>query len=188
MDIHTHIRRPGAVYNLTLEELRQEPLADTNEWLSAGLHPWYLTTDWKQDLMQLRKWAALPQVVAIGEAGLDRLVTTSCQEEAFRAQIQLSEEIYKPLIIHCVKATDKLLALHKKLCPTQRWIFHGFRGGPALAQQLLNTGFYLSFGEHFNESSLLLCPPFKRYTESDESSLSFIEICKRQQVILDHWK
>ena len=61
--------------------------------------------------------------------------------------------------------------------PQQQWIIHGFRGKPQQAQQLLDNGFQLSFGEHFNADSLALA--FHRHSlwlETDESTHSIEEI------------
>ena len=49
------------------------------------------------------------------------------------------------MIIHCVRAWDEVLAVHKKLRPKMKWMIHGFRGQARLANQLLSKGMYLSF-------------------------------------------
>ena len=93
------------------------------------------------------------------------------QEQLFPLHVRLSEAYGKPLILHCVRAFDRLLALRKHYCPTQRWVIHGFRGRPALARQLLQADFDLSFGEHYNAESYALTPPSRRHIESDEGRL-----------------
>ena len=47
------------------------------------------------------------------------------------------------------------------------WIVHGFRGGPALARQLLDAGFDLSFGLRYNKESFDITPTERRYRETD---------------------
>ena len=180
MDVHTHTPRKGAIYNLTLEELIFPPsYPDGNQWLSVGIHPWKLTENWRSVFEMVQKWAVLPQVLAIGETGLDKVVNTPCQEEAFKAHALLAENVRKPLIVHCVKAVDELLRIRKEIKPSQPWVFHGFRGKPQQAEQLLKAGFYLSFGEHFNAQSVLLCPADLLCVETDESSLKIEEITER---------
>jgi TatD DNase family protein len=66
------------------------------------------------------------------------------QIELFQKQIQLAETLQKPLIIHCVKAYHLLLQLPSPKVPA---ILHGFNKGPKLAQQLLEKGYFLSFGK-----------------------------------------
>ena len=53
-----------------------------------------------------------------------------------------------------MKAVEELLKLKQRLQPANPWIIHGFRGKPALAQDYVRHGFYLSFGEKYQEESL----------------------------------
>lgn len=144
-----------------------------NETLfSAGLHPWQVDDRWEELIEQrLRPLLTLPQVLAVGEAGLDRLRggDMALQQAAFERQVRLSEEFCKPLVIHCVRASDLLLSLHLRLRPQMPWVVHGFRGKPELADQLLRCGFYLSFGAHYQQDSLRLCPSDRLFIETDES-------------------
>ena len=104
----------------------------------------------------------------IGECGLDRLCDTPypLQLAAFEAQISLSERLRRPLVLHCVRAVDDVLRLHRST--TQPWVWHGFRGKPQQMQQLLQHGFYLSFGFHFNAESLCTCPAERLFLETDD--------------------
>lgn len=155
---------------------------------SFGLHPWTLTEDWPSHLAPLEAAAVtdttpttvLPSSASdlstsfagvtplIGECGLDRLCDTPypLQLAAFEAQIRLSERLRRPLILHCVRAVDDVLRLHRGT--TQPWIWHGFRGKPQQLQQLLKHGFYLSFGFLFNTDSLRTCPADRLFLETDE--------------------
>ena len=93
-----------------------------------------------------------PESIAIGEAGFDKLRGPSpeLQRKVFEEQVAISEELKKPVVIHCVRAWDELLAVHKKLKPKMPWLIHGFRGNTELAAQLLSKGMYLSFWFDFN--------------------------------------
>ena len=180
MNVHTHTPAPGAIYNLTFDEMLQSPPYPVEEqWLSVGIHPWKVTEDWEVHFEHVREWAQFPQVKAIGECGLDHVVVTPCQAEAFKAHVLLAEEVQKPLLIHCVKAVDELLAIKREMKPLQPWIFHGFRGKPQQAEQLLRAGFHLSFGEHFNPQAVRLCPADRLCLETDESTLTIQEISQR---------
>ena len=97
------------------------------------------------------------------------------QEEVFIQQIKLSEEVEKPLIIHCVKALDRLLQLRKELKSKQMWMLHGFRGKPQQLRSLLDAGFFVSFGFAFNEESLRICPIDRLLLETDADEERSIE-------------
>jgi TatD DNase family protein len=72
-----------------------------------------------------------------------------------------------------------LIAIRKKVLPSVPWVIHGFRGKPELARQLLELGFYLSYGEKFNVDSLRITPLEKLCTETDERKVSIEDICFR---------
>src|SRR3989344_7133362 len=94
------------------------------------------------------------KVVAVGECGLDyyRLDkdTKNKQIEAFEAQIKLSHEIGKPLMIHCREAFSDLIDVLKNnkasLLGDYPGINHFFAGSKENAKELMDLGFYFSFG------------------------------------------
>jgi TatD DNase family protein len=181
LDFHTHrfeISEPDvfSIFNLPLDAMPAEE--DATVRFSAGLHPWNLTDEWRSHLPRLEMQLSDTLTITLGEAGLDRACTTPwpLQMSAFEAQVQLSEQHAMPLVLHCVRATDVLLAMHKSMRPSQPWILHGFRGKPQLAEQLLGQGLLLSFGEHFNAEALRLCPAGTFFLETDESELSIKDI------------
>lgn len=162
-DIHTHgPAAPGVIRNLDVFE---EPQPGYN--YSAGIHPW--ESDGEKALEWFDRMAVHPQVVAIGEAGLDKLrgAAPDIQTRLFVHQARRAEEVAKPLIIHCVRAYGELLGLRRLLKPSQPWIIHGFRGKAALARQLLDAGFCLSFGTQYNPEAYAITPPERLYHETD---------------------
>ena len=181
-DIHTH--QPSvhpediAIVNTIIRE--ECDLSMPAQWCSAGIHPWYIYNVDKQ-ISCLDSVASSSAIVAIGEAGLDKLVKTplDIQKNVFLRQAVLAEKLKKPLIIHCVKAWGELIAIRKIVKPHIPWIIHGFRGNGELAQQLILQGFYLSFGEHFQISSLCKAWPERLLIETDESSCSIQDIYQR---------
>lgn len=138
---------------------------------SIGIHPWNTPLATPQLLAALEAEAARPEIVAIGEAGLDKLKggPLDKQIELFEKQVALSEKLAKPLIVHCVRAWAELLEVHRRLRPRQPWIIHGFRGKPQLARQLLANGLYLSVGEKCNPDTLAVIPPDRLLRETDDS-------------------
>lgn len=180
-DFHTHnsCAVPGtAIVNLPIDVVaapsRFSPV--DGALYSAGIHPWWTDAGEEKISGFIGNLDALlrhPQVVRVGECGLDKLRGASLdrQIEIFRQQIVLSEALQKPVTIHCVKAYDVLLRLHKEWRVTQNWTVHGFRGRPALALQLLDAGIDLSFGSKYDPQSWQLTPPGRRHLESDEGQL-----------------
>ena len=83
----------------------------------------------------------------------------------------MAEECAKPLIIHCVKAWQEIIAAKKRIRPHVPWIIHGFRGNGELAVQLVNQGFYLSFGEYFNVEALQAVWPDRLLVETDDKQI-----------------
>ncbi len=188
-DIHTHevltsdsdddvpkrdITRIINVYPLGFEYAKDN---DECDWFSCGVHPWY-SDDVQPQLKFLKEIAGDNRIVAIGETGFDKLKgpALSIQQIVFEQQIELSEQLQKPLIIHCVKAWDELLAMKKKHKPHQPWIIHGYRGKPELTHQLLSHGFLFSIGEKFNADSLQTIPLDRLFCETDESDSNIEEI------------
>ena len=151
IDIHTHGSIVNtavfAIENLMAHEDRT-PGDIAEQPCTYGIHPWHLTRETLPRLTGfVHSAAASPNLVAIGEAGFDKLrgPDPETQTRAFEAQVIISEEIGKPLYIHCVRAWDELLPVHKRLRPKMPWLIHGFRGNAELARQLLSKGMYLSF-------------------------------------------
>lgn len=116
---------------------------------SCGLHPWHLdAARLGEDLEALRTILGDPRCLAVGECGLDRVVAIpwELQERAFAAQIEFSEELGKPLVVHCVRSIADVVHWRKRTRTRQPWILHGFAGGMESARQALRAGLHLGFG------------------------------------------
>jgi TatD DNase family protein len=184
-NIHAHFpsRHPGEITIRNRIIRGKEEKGKRKEeagFFSAGIHPWYIE-DAAVQMKQLRDLAALPEVVAIGEAGLDKLAGTplDIQQEIFAQQAHLAGELQKPFIIHCVKAWEELIAVKKQIKPETTWIIHGFRGKPDLAEQLIRQGFRLSFGAYFNPGSLSIAYPNHILTETDDKAIDIQRIYRQ---------
>ncbi|MDH6356334.1 TatD family hydrolase [Parabacteroides sp. PF5-9] len=155
----------------------EEDRIGENTYYSYGIHPWYIENE-KEQIRLLYQQIQQPHVVAIGEAGLDKLAKTDLpvQERIFTKQAVLAEEYKKPLIIHCVKAWTELIAIKKKVNPHMPWIIHGFRGNKELADQLIKHEFYLSFGARFNPSALPIAWPDRLLAETDDREINIRQV------------
>lgn len=190
IDIHTHGARstPGIfiVRNLMAHE-DEVPVEMAGTAFTAGIHPWHLDdVTLGGQLGFIRKAAEEKRIIAIGEAGFDRLrgAGYELQKRAFDGQISIAESYSLPVVIHCVKAWDVLLEAHKKLKPATPWLVHGFRGKKELAGQLLSRGMYISFWFDFiirGESSELVrsLPADRIFFETDGAGIDIISIYRK---------
>ncbi|GAA4833362.1 TatD family hydrolase [Algivirga pacifica] len=147
INIHTHHPSPQGitVLNTFLQEFQEN---DSQQYQSVGLHPWHIE-EHQGVLNNLTKAADRKHVLFIGETGLDRAIDTpfELQKEVFVQHIQCAEQLSKPMIIHAVRSYPDLLQMRKQSKAQQPWVIHGFQGNLQIAQQLLKTGCYLSYGE-----------------------------------------
>jgi len=102
---------------------------------TAGVHP-HDARHWdERSAHTLRRLAALPQVVAIGECGLDFNRDFSPrpeQEAAFSAQLALACDLQLPVFMHCREATERFVALLKPWLPQLPGaVLHCFTGTAA---------------------------------------------------------
>ena len=151
IDFHTHSDRisPDLINLQTLHVTPESQAESLPNIYSLGLHPWFVQLEtWEMAWVNLADLAKLSQVVAIGECGLDRNIDLPLETQIsiFKKHIKLSEELQKPLVIHCVKAFAELIALKKNTKSTVPWIIHGFNKKEEVFQQLLKHDFYFSFG------------------------------------------
>lgn len=150
IDIHTHSAKTAddliQIVNLDLEQPCPE-----QGYYSYGIHPWVLDNAGFQidkALNNLKENLQQPQVMALGEAGLDKFhADFERQMRVFERQIVLSENLKKPMILHDVKSHNEILALRKKHKAKQPWIVHSFNGTEQDIRQLTKQGLYLSVGE-----------------------------------------
>jgi TatD DNase family protein len=153
INIHTH--KPE-YQNIELIDLATGIIWDLRWTYSFGLHPWNIeTSDIDSYLDKIEKLIEEKKIVAIGEAGIDRVIQTNIdlQKQVFMEQVSISEQFKIPIIIHCVKAWADLSEIRKQTKAKTPWIYHGFTGNLHTAQQIRLDGNYLSFGK-----ALLLNP------------------------------
>jgi TatD DNase family protein len=157
-----------------------------NFFLSFGIHPWSALNWNLTDISILRNFFLDPRVLMVGEIGLDRvsLVPFSKQLLTFNSQLELAEQVGKPVLLHVVRAMAEILEAKKNYKSVPAWIIHGFRGGKQEAEQYLNKGFYLSFGLRFNKEGLLACPMDRLFMETDDSGVDISLVYKQVIEIL----
>jgi TatD DNase family protein len=144
---------------------------------AVGIHP-HEALAWGEDAeRRLREWAALPEVVAIGEIGLDFYRDWSpfdAQRTAFAAQLRLARELGLPVIVHNRSSDDEVMAALEQ--PDVRGLagqLHCFSGGPPMAERAVALGFHLSYtgtltyGKGKADRVLKRVPPERLLLETD---------------------
>jgi TatD DNase family protein len=158
IDIHTHTHYQDSETTLVLNVFPEEQdKFELPDFFSIGLHPWHVHENtWEKLVESIKNAAKNKKVLAVGEAGLDKIVknTYETQQLAFAAQLAIAESMKKPLIIHCVRSYSELMAFRKKSDQSVPWIFHWFNADEQIAKELIRKNCYLSFGHMlFNEQS-----------------------------------
>ncbi len=169
IDIHTH--KTSALDALTIKTI--------------GIHPYNIC---KESATRLDIKDINPSIEAIGETGLDYSIDCDkgLQLEFFEEQLEIAQTLNLPVIIHCVKAFEPTMcALRKR--SLKAVIFHGFIGSKEQAQQAINQGYYLSFGERTLSSpksieALRSTPLDRLFYETDCSELEIEEIYERLEI------
>ena len=164
--------------------------AEKRIWLraTAGIHP-QNALQWNDDSpRELRELATQPEVVAIGEIGLDWVyddthaqfpgASRARQIEVFRAQLEIARELNLPVVIHNREADDDILKVVEDFADV-RGVFHCWAGSVEAATRALELGFYLGFtglvtfknAEAIREVARL-CPLEKLLIETDAPYLA----------------
>lgn len=191
INLHTH-RSIHDAETLAIRNLMNpdslEAQLEVSGHFSIGIHPWHIHPDhWQEDAENVEKWIHHPRVLAIGEAGLDRLtdLPLDLQSAVFKSMVLLSEKAGKPLIIHSVRTHQEILLLHRQLSPSQPWILHGFNLRWSVAEAFINAGLYLSFGaailhqQNAATNSITRAPLTSIFLETDDAETDIREIYKR---------
>ena len=117
-------------------------------YAAVGYHPENCGPYVPEDLDTLRSLAAHPKAVAIGEIGLDYYWEENppreLQQQVFRSQLRLAEELELPVIVHDREAHGDSLSIIREF-PNLRGVFHCFSGSAEMARELVKLGWMISF-------------------------------------------
>jgi len=186
-NIHTHreFDSPDVIQIVSLECSEFHKIKE-GKLFSIGIHPWKIPENFKKTLTDLEQLLKTnPSIIAVGEIGLDKCCSTpfALQDIVFKKQLQLAEKYEKPIIIHCVKAWQEIIAI-KKDYQNQKWIIHSFNKSYKQAKRLFKKSFFLSFGTGMLKNSkiaeaLKQAPLNKFFLETDTSSADIVELYKK---------
>ncbi|BFV57625.1 TatD family hydrolase [Kitasatospora sp. CMC57] len=100
-------------------------------------------------LAEIDRLAALPQVLAVGETGLDYFRTgpegVDIQKESFRRHIEIAKRHGKALVIHDRDAHQDVIDVLLAEGAPERTVFHCYSGDAEMAKVCAEHGWYLSF-------------------------------------------
>lgn len=177
-DFHHHKKYHNGIYNLNFKE------NPTEYPFSAGIHPKDINETWENDFDLIKDLSLNPNCWAIGECGLDGLIDVDekLQETVFEKHILWANEIKKPVIIHCVRKFSQLLRFSKIV--EVPLIVHGFNKKQNIADELVNSGFYLSFGRAVLHNVSLQTvvkdfPVEKMFLETDDAEFDIAELYEK---------
>jgi TatD DNase family protein len=125
-------------------------LAKKHDCISAsmGIHPNTEMQD-EPDVEALLNLAEDPEIVAIGETGLDYFRSEGdleWQRNRFRTHIRAAKTINKPLIIHCRDAKDDVIKILKEEGANEvGGVMHCFVDDWDIAKQAMELNFRISF-------------------------------------------
>jgi TatD DNase family protein len=150
LNLHTH---KFTNLDTVLELVNQYPqeFDATIPFYSIGIHPWYIDEQrLEADLQMIESKLQEPNCLALGECGLDKRIEIplELQQMVFERQLLLAQHYKKPVVIHCVAAFQEVIALKKRLKITVPMIIHGFSKNKQVAKELIDNGFYISFGKY----------------------------------------
>ena len=147
-------------------------------WATAGVHP----HDAVMGLDGIEALLAEPEIVAVGECGLDYHYDHSprtMQRDVFAAQIALARAHGLALVIHTREAWDDTFTILETEGMPERTVFHCFTGGPEEARRCLDLGAALSFSGIVTfktaddvRAAAALCPLDRLMVETDSPYLA----------------
>jgi TatD DNase family protein len=117
-------------------------------YAAVGVHPNESNGWGPARITVIEALARRPEVVAVGETGLDfyrDAAPLEAQHEAFRAHIALAKAVDKALIIHTRDSVDAALDELARVRPPARLVFHCWSGGEAQMRRALDLGAFISF-------------------------------------------
>ena len=141
-----------------------------------GIHPWYVdrvSPTWSKQLLHI---ISMNMGAGIGTIGLDRSKNGGDykkQKEVFLSQLQLAEQLSRPIAIHCEKAwEDMLICLRDNKAPHIRFMVHAYQNNAQTLEQLLNLGAYISFS-------------WKNLLNADTSVLDLVQQVPKDRLLLE---
>ena len=123
-----------------------------NVYAAVGVHPYDAPQIDDNSLAELKGLSADPNVVAIGEIGLDYYrdrAPRSAQIRAFEAQLSLAKSLNLPVIIHQREAAADVMAILRQWAGQGAHpglVLHAFSGDETMLAEAASLGFFMGIG------------------------------------------
>ncbi|RRD96201.1 TatD family deoxyribonuclease [Clostridiales bacterium COT073_COT-073] len=120
-------------------------------YTTIGVHPHEVKDMRDDDLEHLIMMSGFPQVVGIGEIGLDYYYDFSpraAQRLWFRSQLELAKQLELPVSIHTRDAAQETfdILLESEIGKIAGGVIHAYSGSAEMAEDYVKAGFYLGIG------------------------------------------
>jgi TatD DNase family protein len=146
-------------------------------WCTAGVHPHEAGTAAPNSMALLRSLAGSPEVVALGETGLDYHydhAPRDVQRTLFDGHLELGDELGLPVVVHAREADDDIAAALRAAPSGVRGVLHCFTGGERAFAAAMERGWYVSFSgiasfKSFGVADLLREVPAERLLVETDS-------------------
>ena len=117
---------------------------------AVGIQPNYTGEAVEGDWQQIVELAAIPEVVALGETGLDRYwdrAPLDVQQDYFDRHLRLSQQLDLPFIVHTRNSDAEVLAMLRQARERGplRGVMHSFTGTAETAGECVELGLHVSF-------------------------------------------
>lgn len=197
IDIHTHKAPRSGILSIRnirwgkkghfvgLKAIKNDMIVDA---ISIGLHPW--DAQWDSEAPNWPELATLLEnqnVYLLGETGLDYLKKENLfqQKLAFHKQIELSQKIQKPILIHCVRALNDILKEKASRKIEMPWVLHDFNGTADEIKAVMKHNCYIGLGKNIMRDNtkvvkaLMAIKRDRLFFETDENDYSIEEVYQR---------
>jgi len=187
INIHGH-RQANNIQEWVMMNLfaRNFPPEDIDHgYYSVGFHPYNVgKVNEEETLEKVKQATKHPRVYAVGEIGLDKSIEVPFEDQMriFEKQVEIAESANLPIVLHVVRAFNEIMEFAKSHKPLVSMIIHGYNGSAEMAEDLVKSGFLLSFGESIasehskSVEALQKVPVEKLFLETDEGLLDIREI------------
>ena len=183
IDIHSHSRNDNSGVIAIQSYFLQDFNPSISALFTAAIHPWHVGKfQFEEVRAMLEKLDGHPQLIAIGETGLDRVCLSDYgnQKLIFELHIGFAERNNLPLVVHAVKSWNEMIGYLKKV--RVPFIVHGYKSRKEITRQLVHIGGHFSIGKaildptpHFIED-IKSIPLTSIFLETDDSMVAIQEI------------
>lgn len=188
INIHTHRKAQSSgeyCIRNAFHYLDEKSISRLGYPVSVGIHPWHAGRADAEVFNRLLRTVFLPEVMALGEIGLDRVAGPSLrvQLEVFEQQLEIAAQAELPLIIHSVRTISDLVPYVKR--SGLPFVFHRYSGNAEQTRSLLGYNTFFSFGPQlFRKDPLLaellaLIPADRIFLETDTQAVTIGDVYRQ---------